>query len=148
MGGDLPAGEYRVRMLTDSGAFITPAGVKLDGDFNGDAGGDYNVRFTVPVGVPAEPVSLDDTAPDDLLQTAQSWGTLYGGWGGAMSAALGPLANPRRRRSRAAAHADVVLQDSCDGNELDFAVQDVVPSSMATSAGLAKTSANNWEIRL
>jgi hypothetical protein len=147
--GELTAGKYRVVLRTDSGAFVPPGGVRLDGDFDGRAGGDYRGRFTIPGA--ADQTSSVDGAAERGVQTARSgaeaFATLNGGWGGAMSLAFGPRAMLRRRRAPPPA-AELVLRDRFSGDELDFAIQAVVPASMVASTHRHKISANAWEIRL
>jgi hypothetical protein len=152
-GGSLPAGEYRVLLRADSGAFVTPEGVRLDGDYDGRAGGDYHGRFTVPVSAHVGATEVSS----ELLQAASAFNDaaidamLSSGWGGAMSAALGPLVTSRRRRGRAVPGHNKVRVDELNRlhtANLDFAVQSAVPAALAAQANRASTSANDWEIRL
>jgi len=168
--GEMPAGEYQVTLRTDSGAFVTPDGVRLDGDYDGQAGGDYRGRFTISVEVeaavsPARAVQTAQvgdhstgggTGPQAVRAFAERFAVLYGGWGGVVSLALGPAA--LRRRSHGGrglldtintddTDVPVVLRDQVDASALKFAVQPMVPAAMAAVAR-QKSSNNNWEIRL
>ena len=151
--GTLPAGEYRVLLRSDSGAFVTPEGSRLDGDYDGRAGGDFQGRFTVPVsaGLGAADASSELSYEAQAIKDyADIFAALSGGWGGAMSAALGPLANNRRRRGRTMCDQAVRVEglDRLHTEDLDFAVQAVVPTAVAAQAGRARASANDWEIRI
>jgi hypothetical protein len=151
--GSLPAGEYRVLLRSDSGAFVTPGGARLDGDYDGRAGGDFQGRFTVPVSAglgAADAGSELSYEAQAIKDYADIFAALSGGWGGAMSAALGPLASNRRRRGRATSDQAVRVEglDRLHTDDLDFAVQAVVPTAVAAQAGRARASANDWEIRI
>jgi hypothetical protein len=115
---------------------------------------------------------MTSTASADELSAirafAERFAALQGGWGGALSLALGPAALRRRRRggrglddgshissvsggightASAATPSQVVFSDHADASALDFAVQPVVPAAMAAAAR-QKSSNNDWEIRL
>jgi hypothetical protein len=151
--GALPAGEYRVLLRSDSGAFVTPEGARLDGDYDGRAGGNYQGRFTVPVSARLGAAEANGELSYEA-QASQNYADIFaalsGGWGGAMSAALGPLANTRRRRGRATSDQAVRVDglDRLHTDDLGFAVQSVVPTALAAQTGRTRASANDWEIRL
>jgi hypothetical protein len=151
--GALPAGEYRVLLRSDSGAFVTPGGVRLDGDYDGRAGGNYQGRFTLPVSARLGAAGANGELSYEAQATqnyADIFAALSGGWGGAMSAALGPLAMNRRRRGRATSDEAVRVDglDRLHTDDLGFAVQAVVPTALAAQTGRTRASANDWEIRL
>lgn len=132
-GGELTAGEYRVVLTADLGAFVTLAGEQLDGDFDGRPGGDYRGRFSVPVGRPGINVSA---------------AMLHGGLGGALSLALGPAMLRRRAQHRnKLGHGEPrILLGTGRHDDLAFAVPAMAPATLGPRAE-AKTI-NDWEIRL
>lgn len=122
---ELLPGEYRVLLRAESGAFVLPGGEPLDGDRDGRAGGDFRGRVTVH-------------APDVL--------SLVGGWGGALSLALGPLAARRRAPPRAIDEDAVQLRERCEADgRLDFAVQ---APRVGVGGGRSGVKTYPWEIRL
>jgi hypothetical protein len=148
--GAMEPGEYRVMLKAESGAFITPDGLRLDGDGDGISGGDFRGQARVgkatargeerPDSGAAEPDALDPAARNLLVN---------GGLGGALSLALGQSSlsgrgRTARRRTLADALEPVRLRERTD-EEFDFAIQTGLPAA-DTSAAAALV--NNWEIRL
>jgi hypothetical protein len=151
---------YAIRLLAQGGAFVTPQGQLLDGDYDGQAGGDYVGQFVVtPTGSTAavehdaqqtaadggwhSPVSSE--SPDVTVLQA---GLLHGGLGGALSLTLGGvLRGPARRvRARRAMDADAVRieEKASASDDLCFPVQAPAGASRLRS----EQPANPWQIRL
>jgi hypothetical protein len=150
--GSMEPGEYRVVLKAESGAFVTPDGIRLDGDGDGVSGGDFRgqarVNRTTAQGTEqmengaGQGASVAPTPEGDLL--------FNGGIGGALSLAIGQQsllgrARGGRRNLFAQTWEPVRLREAA-ADDLDFAIQSVLPAADAGTVN--NTQANNWEIRL
>jgi hypothetical protein len=151
--GVLSVGDYRVVLTVAGGAFVTPQGELLDGDYDGQAGGDYRGNFTLPSAstLPLPPAAA--AATDGRTSAgAAAFASWQGGWGGVLSLALAPgaAAAARRRtrgKARPALSQEVVVREGVEADGYAFAVQQLGPRSMREPAA-GVDGFNAWEIRL
>jgi hypothetical protein len=175
-GGPLPRGEYTLLLRSGAGGVVNTRGDWLDGDYDGQAGGDYRARFSVD-GLPL--LQADRAAPpageallsfssgealkaDPPPQPEGDWllHTLLGGAGGAsmLMASLGPwsVARPapvrraRAPRRLAAAVAPVRIRSTAPAAAASAATRLDKAGTPWLSGWLDAPQApcNDWRIRL